>query len=146
MPLTLFRDSSMKYLVFLPIALMILSCGADSADLLHLNGYWEISEVRLADGTKKEYKISETVDMFQIDGSTGVRKKVKPQFDGKFAETGLVEKFDIVEESGKIILQYSTGFDTWKEEIIRITEDELVVMSIENVTYHYKRAVPFTIK
>jgi hypothetical protein len=110
-----------------------------------INGYWEIEKVVMADGSEKEYTVNETIDMFELKGMSGFRKKVKPQFDGKYLETGHVESITGVFEDGIAFLQYKTSFSSWKEEILKITSDHLVLKNQNNAEYHYKKFVPFNI-
>ena len=132
---------------YLFFAILIFSCNKPIADgeLNNLNGYWEISKVIMADGSYREYKINETVEHIQIGKTAGIRKKLKPRFDGTYAETGLIEEFAIVREDDRVLIKYSTEMDSWSEEIITLTKDELVVRASEN-EYHYRRPVPFNIE
>ena len=54
-----------NFLITLFISVLFVSCQekkAETFDVNLLNGYWEIEQVTLSDGTKKEYKINENID------------------------------------------------------------------------------------
>ena len=74
---------------------MFVSCkqAISEKDIAKINGYWEIENVVLADGTKKDYKINETIDFFEIKDNNGFRQKVMPQLDGTYLTNDIKEKF-----------------------------------------------------
>ena len=49
-------------------AVLLISCHAEvkKEDLIKLNGYWEIKQVKLAGGETKDYKVNETIDYFEL--------------------------------------------------------------------------------
>ena len=52
------------------ICICIMSCSENPETYIeHINGYWEIEEVILSDGTKKEYKFNETIDYIEVNDS-----------------------------------------------------------------------------
>ncbi len=136
-----------KIVLFLFIGLL-MSCNQsiNEADLQHLNGYWEIDEVELPDGEKKEYKVNETIDYFKIDVNKGFRTKVMPQLDGSYLNNDLKEDVQIVINDGEAIIQYKTKYATWSEEIIKLTKDDFVVKNQQDLVYYYKRPVKFSLK
>lgn len=115
-------------------------------DISKINGYWEIEKVVFPSGEDKDYKVNQTIDYFQISGKTGIRKKVMPQLDGKYLENGKAENIEVVFADEKAYLHYNSGFAKWKEEIVKITNDQLVFKNASNKEYHYKRSIPFSIK
>lgn len=136
----------MKKIGLLLFALTLISCHSDvkKEDIQKLNGYWEIKEVGLADGKKRDYKVNETIDYFKVDGNQGFRQKVMPQFDGKFKTNNITEKIEIVEKDNHFYIEYSTQYGKWKEEIITIEDSTLVLKNKENLEYRYKRFKPFS--
>ena len=127
--------------------LFLISCNSvTTADLTKLNGYWEIETAIMPDGTKKEYTINSTIDYFEIKGTAGIRKKVMPQLDGKYLVNDLQETFTFTEEDGKAYLNYKTEYAAWKEEILELDDEELVVKNMHGIEYHYKKPQPFSIK
>lgn len=137
-----------KIALLLFTALTLFSCGqsVSDKDLPKLNGYWEIQEAIMADGTKKEYKVNPTVDYFELKGKTGFRKKVMPQFDGTYRANDLSEKISVGEAEGKMYINYVTDYAKWKEEIVALSDEELVVKNQHDMEYHYKRSEPVTVK
>ena len=137
----------MKKSISILFLFILVSCKTEvkQDDVSKINGYWEIEKVLLSDGSEKEYSINETVDFFEVKANNGYRKKVKPQLDGKFEDTGLFEKITI-KFSDKAVINYSTDYNQWDEEIIKLSDTKLVLKNQANIEYHYKRHVPFSVK
>ena len=138
----------MKRLLLLFVLGVFFSCKQNitQADMVNLNGYWEIEKVVLPDGDKKEYKINETIDFFKIDADKGFRKKVMPQLDGTYFTNDVHEEFVVVVKDGEASLQYKTTYASWNEEIIELTKDKLVVKNQQEIEYYYKRPLQFSVK
>lgn len=137
-----------RILVLLFASFFALSCGhgVSDTDLPKLNGYWEIQEAVMADGTKKEYKVNPTIDYFELKGKEGFRKKVMPQFDGTYRVNDLSEKIAIEQKDGKTYISYTTDYAKWKEEVLELDDKELVVKNQHDIEYHYIKPQPFSIK
>lgn len=137
-----------KTVVLLFVLLVALSCGhnVSDEDLAKLNGYWEIEEAIMADGSQKEYTVNPTIDYFELKGKEGFRKKVMPQFDGTYRVNDLSEKIAIVKEDGKTYISYTTEYAKWKEELLELGDKELVVKNQHDIEYHYKKPKPFSVK
>jgi Lipocalin-like domain len=133
---------------FFLISLVLISCKSEikESDISKINGYWEIEKVILASGEKKEYKISETIDYFQIKNKTGFRKKVTPQIDGKYLVNDVSETITISAEKSDYFINYKTQYLSWKEEIIELQDSVLVLKNKDDVVYHYKKSIPFSLK
>ncbi|WP_291138840.1 lipocalin family protein [Flavobacterium sp. UBA7663] len=138
----------MKKILFLIVLGSVLSCKQKitDADISNLNGYWEIEKVELPDGDEKEYKVNETIDFFKIEGNKGFRKKVMPQLDGTYLTNDIQEDVVVVLKDGDAAIQYKTTYASWNEEIIELTKDKLVVKNEQDLEYHYKRPVKFSVK
>lgn len=138
----------MKILSSLLLAVILFSChsGVKQEDLSKLNGYWEIKEVVLSDGQKKEYKINETVDFLSLENNQGFRQKVMPQFDGKFITNGVKESFKIVKEKETFFIEYQTDFEKWKEEIVELEDSLLILKNKDKLQYEYKKFKPYSLK
>ncbi|MBE9576275.1 lipocalin family protein [Flavobacterium proteolyticum] len=138
----------MKRILLLIVLVSVLSCKQKitEADLSNLNGYWEIEKVELPDGDKKEYKVNETIDFFKIEANKGFRKKVMPQLDGTYLTNDIQEDVVVVVKDGDALLQYKTKYASWKEEIIELTKDKLVVKNQQEIEYYYKRPAKFSVK
>jgi hypothetical protein len=129
------------------IALLLVGCKNKIVpeDVTKLNGYWEIEKVDLADGEDKNYKINESYDFFAMKNNEGIRKKVMPQLDGTFIVNDSYENVLVRFDKDKVYLDYATDFAKWSEELITLTDDELVVKNAEKKEYHYKRTGPINL-
>ena len=138
----------MKKIILFLVFGLFLSCkqSISESDLQNLNGYWEIEKVELPDGDKKEYKVNETIDFFKITDKKGFRSKVMPQIDGTYLTNDLKEDVVVVLKDGDATIQYKTNYANWNEEIIELSKDKLIVKNQQDLEYHYKRPVKFSIK
>ena len=138
----------MKKLGILFISIVLISCQSDikKEDLNKLNGYWEIKQVKLASGEKKDYKVNETIDYFELKDNAGFRQKVMPQFDGKFRTNGIKENIKIVEKENNFVIEYNTNYGKWLEEIIELADSTLVLKNKDNLEYTYKKFKPISFK
>ncbi len=138
----------MKKTIFFFMYLFFIACqqSINKEDIQKLNGYWEIKQVTLADGTTKDYKINETIDYFELKSNKGFRQKVMPQFDGKFKTNGFKELIKVIENDNTFFIEYNTKYGKWKEEIISIEDSTLVLKNKDNLEYTYKKFKPFSFK
>ena len=137
-----------KYLLFTLFLFIFYSCKEkiSDTDIKKINGYWEIEKVEFSDGTEKEYKVNETIDFFEIKDKIGLRKKVLPQFNGKYLVNDTSEAIKIISIDSEFFLEYKTQYTSWKEEIIELDNEKLVLKNDSSVTYHYKKSIPFSVK
>lgn len=139
----------MKKTILLFIAFASLTACKEKVkpeDISKINGYWEIESVNLPDGKEKNYKINETIDYFEIKKDSGFRKKVMPQFDGKYLVNDESEKIKVVYQGDKVFLNYTTSYSEWKEEVLEVSDVNLVLKNEAEIEYEYKRPTPFSIK
>jgi len=129
-------------------SLVMFSCNSKVSedDIANINGYWEIESVIMPDGSEKDYTVNPTIDYFEIKGKTGLRKKVMPQFDGTYKVNDGSEKITITQKDDKTYIDYVTTYAKWQEELITLSDDELVVKNQHGIEYHYKKPEPFTVK
>ncbi len=130
------------------IVLLFTGCKqkVNPADIAKINGYWEIEKVVLEDGSEKQYGVNESFDYFQIDKkNAGIRKKVMPQLDGTFLVNNTFEKVKIRFADDQTFLDYTTPYMKWSEEILALTDKELVVLNAEKKEYHYKKTGPINL-
>ncbi|MGC1632140.1 MAG: lipocalin family protein [Gelidibacter sp.] len=137
----------MKKYTILVFSLIFLNCSKDpNIFVKHLNGYWEIDEVTLPDGSKRDYNYNDTVDYFNIsDSLTGFRKKLKPGFDGTYTTSDDAESLKLKIENDSLHIYYSTPFSEWKETVLNATEDQLLIINDQNIKYLYKRFEPINV-
>lgn len=136
-----------KIALLLFVASLTLSCSQSVTkdDIPKINGYWEIEKVDFPEGKDKDYTMNETFDYFQVKDNKGFRFKVSPQLDGTFLTNGDSEKLEIKEKDGAFYIHYKTPFSKWKEKIISVSDEELVIENDSKKEYHYKRAAPINI-
>jgi len=137
-----------KTVLFLLAVMLFISCkqSITNADIVKINGYWEINSVNLPDGSKKDYKVNETVDYFNVKDNKGFRQKVMPQLDGTYLTNNIKENISISQEDGEYYVYYITNYGKWREKIVEIKDSSLVLKNEANLEYHYKRQIPFSIK
>jgi len=136
-----------KTILIVFISLLTLACNKtiSPSEITKINGYWEIEKVVLPDGENKEYAMNESFDYFEVKNNKGFRKKVMPQLDGTFLVNDDFEKVEIKAEGEKYFIYYTTSFAKWKEELLSISNEELVTLNDAKKEYHYKRAAPINI-
>ncbi|MCA0132249.1 lipocalin family protein [Winogradskyella alexanderae] len=133
---------------FLLLLFILLSSCTNNPEnyLEHINGYWEIEEVVLPDGTKREYRINETIDYLKINDSLkGFRKKMKPGLNDTYYTSDDAEAIVARIENNKLILQYSTPYSIWEEVVLEANKERLKVVNEEKVVYLYKRYSPINL-
>ncbi len=138
----------MKKIVCIVVAsLALFSCKQKvaPADLAKINGYWEVKKVVFDSIDDKDYKMNEVYDYFKIVDDKGIRKKVMPQLDGTFLVNDVEEKVAVRFAEEGTFLDYQTAYMKWSEEIIKLTDTELVLMNKEKTEYHYKKSAPINL-
>lgn len=143
----IFKDEMKKIILYTALTLF-MACGNNPEEFItHLDGYWEIDEVTLADGSKRDYTYNDTVDYLSIsDSLTGFRKKMKPHFDGTYTTSEDAESLELKIENDSLNIYYSTPYDQWKETVLKATDDQLLIVNERNVKYLYKRYEPITVE
>ena len=115
-------------------------------DIAKINGYWEIEKVVSDGADDKQYGINESYDYFQIDNNNkGFRKKVMPQMDGTFMVNDTYENVKVRFKEDKVFFDYATPYAKWSEELITVSDKELVFENADKKEYHYKKAEPLNI-
>ena len=129
------------------ICLFILSCSQNpETNIEHLQGYWEIQEVTMADGSKKEYKYNETIDFISVNDSLkGFRKKLTPGINDTYYTSDDAENIQLKIEDNALNIYYSTPYANWKETVLEATKEHLKIMNDAENIYLYKRYVPINL-
>lgn len=124
--------------------LILFGCSQNPENYIeHLNGYWEIEEVTLADGTKKQYTFSETIDYIKINDSLkGFRKKLKPGINDTYFTSDDAESLFLKIENGSLKMYYSTPFAKWEETVLEASAKHLKIENENKNVYLYKRYTP----
>ncbi|MEK9603983.1 MAG: hypothetical protein VW127_06130 [Flavobacteriaceae bacterium] len=130
----------MSKLVFIGLLLFIFGCEnkIKPSDLALINGYWSIDYITHKDETFHPKGALKLLDFYEINGKEGIRKKVQPRWDNKFLITEDLNKFKIVFESNRYYLGFETAWDQWREEILKLNQDQLILKHQEK-SYHYIR-------
>ncbi|MTE27684.1 lipocalin family protein [Winogradskyella ouciana] len=133
----------MKKLIWL-LSLVLLGCSENPETYIqHLEGYWEIEEVTLADGTKRQYTFNETIDYISLNDSlSGFRKKLKPGINDTYYTSDDAESLKIKIENGDLNLYYSTPYTEWTETVLEASPERLKIKNADNNVYLYKRYTP----
>lgn len=130
----------------LPILLLFLISSCENSispeDIQLMNGYWEIEKVVFADGAEKDFDINMTYDYIELQGLKGFRRKGAPRFDGKFESNDVLETIEVISTDDKTIINYSTEYSKWTEELKEISKDKMILVNADNKEYHYKRTAP----
>ncbi|HEU4496547.1 MAG TPA: hypothetical protein VFR70_05815 [Flavobacterium sp.] len=137
-----------KTALLLLLAFLLNACSqrVSITEAKKLNGYWEIEQAVMPDGSKKEYTVNTMYDFFNVaEDYKGYRKKVSPQLNGKFLADDSSEALEVTENGGKIFLNYKTPYAAWKEELKSISDDKLVVENQQGIEYRYKKAAPINL-
>ena len=125
------------------IYLLVVGCKQEikTEEIGYINGYWEIEKVVLYTGKEKLYTVNESYDYFELKANNkGFRKKVMPQLNGTFLVNDTYEKISLQYIDSKVFIEYLTNYEKWKEEIITLTKEKLVLRNDEKCEYHYKKA------
>ena len=131
-----------KRLSLLVITLLLFNCSGDPKELMtHMTGYWEIDEVTLGDGTKRDYNFNNTIDYIKVsDSMSGFRRKLKPNLFGTFETSRNEEYFSIKIEGDSLNIYYKTIYAEWKETVLSANETELIILNNTNKdVYIYKK-------
>ena len=129
------------------LCLFLVSCQQKITpeDIKKINGYWEIEKVTFKEGEDKEYKMNENFDYFEIANNKGIRRKVRPQFNGTFLFNDDFENVKVRFKGEQVFLDYTTAYAKWTEELIRLSDDEMVLKNDQNKEYEYKKAGPINL-
>lgn len=136
----------MKKLTLLLLFLTAVACSDSKGTAALLNGYWEIKTVKMPDGKAKDFPPSPTVDYFELKDNKGFRKKVMPQVDGTYRASDSSEEVAVAEKDGKTWLNYTALNSKYQEELVSISDDELVTKNTFGMEFHYIRPENFTVK
>ncbi|WP_282044042.1 lipocalin family protein [Winogradskyella flava] len=136
----------MRKLLWL-VCIVVLGCSGNPETYIeHLDGYWEIEKVTLADGTVKQYRFNETIDYIKInDSSKGFRKKMKPGINDTYFTSDDAEALVLKIEDNQLNIHYSTPYSNWVETVLEASKDHLKIKNENNNVYLYKRYTPINL-
>ena len=122
------------------IFLQFINCKKNAIDdVKTIEGLWEIYSVSSGEEVFYLKGKSPLVDYYVFNSdSTGIKKKLKPNFNKTFSSSLDEINFQIIKINGLIYLNYISETNNWKEMIKKLTTKELIV-SNNKFEYHYKR-------
>ena len=106
-----------------------------------INGYWEIQKAEDANGNEKEYKINEFYDYFDIKKNIGFHKKVQWLPTNKFLVNDAQDNLKIIVKEDKVFLKFYSEFGEHIDELVLISEDEMILVSKEKVKFYYHKVI-----
>lgn len=119
--------------------LQIACTGVSADDLKYLEGYWEISKVNAHGETFIPKGNAPAVDYYIIiNDSMGIKKKMVPGFEEKYASSEDLIQYRILNDNGNYSLQFFSALQDWEEEIKSLSEEEMILFHNDKF-YHYKR-------
>ncbi|HNQ26490.1 MAG TPA: hypothetical protein PKL92_01070 [Aquaticitalea sp.] len=134
----------MRNIVLLLLTFTVFGCNENPENFIqYIGGYWEIDEVRMPDGTLKDYGYNDTIDFFELKaGESGSRTKLRPNLDGTFSTNGDSEALEAVIENENLYLICKTPFDQWREKVVKASREVLVIENEQKIVYSYKKYQP----
>ena len=122
------------------IFLQFINCKKNAIDdVKTIEGFWEIYSVSSGEEVFYLKGKSPLIDYYVFNSdSTGIKKKLKPNFNKTFSSSLDEINFQIIKINGLIYLNYISETNNWKEMIKKLTTKELIV-SNNKFEYHYKR-------
>ena len=128
-----------SFLIFFSF-LQFINCKKNAIDdIKKIEGFWEIYSVSSGEEVFYLKGKSPLVDYYVFNSdSTGIKKKLKPNFNKTFSSSLDEINFQIIKINGLIYLNYISETNNWKEMIKKLTTKELII-SNNKFEYHYKR-------
>ncbi|MDN3492384.1 lipocalin family protein [Winogradskyella bathintestinalis] len=129
---------------FLLLGLLFISCSKNPENYIqHIEGYWEIQEVMMPDGSKKEYNFNETIDYISVNDSLkGFRKKLNPGINDTYYSSNDAEAIELKLENNELHIYYNTPYTNWKETVLEANTEQLRIINADDNIYLYKRYTP----
>jgi hypothetical protein len=132
----------MKNIIYLLLTVVLISCTSNEEKIKALEGYWNIDEVILPNGSEREFPFSNHMDHFEIDGFKGVKNRVSPTYDGSFVSYGNPIYFQWEEKDGDLSLTFQKGDGAYTQTVEKATKDILVLLHENGTRYTYKAYTP----
>ena len=135
-----------KSLLSLLLIFVLSSCSSriEPADLSHLQGYWEISEVVFPDGYTKPYTVNTTVDYIHIEELQGYIKKMKPGLNGRYQTSNKAAQFKLLLKNEVWEMHFEGDMNSTLS-LLELDSLEYAVKDQGQVRYYYKRYEPINI-
>ncbi len=128
----------MKQFIAVITLILIVSCGSTiNEQLIHIEGYWNIENATLPDGSEREFPFSNHMDHFEIEGTQGIKYRVSPTYDGGFVNYGSPVNFTCEEIDGELVLLFKDGNEAYQQTVVTAKKDELVLQHENGTIYTY---------
>ena len=120
--------------------LKFINCDVNQIkNIREIEGMWVIKSVSSNGEVFHPKGGSVLVDYYVFNSdSTGIKKKLKPNFNETFTSSLDNVNFEIKKTNGLIFLNYISNTNSWKERINKLTKNELI-LSNDKFEYHYER-------
>ncbi|WP_010521435.1 hypothetical protein [Aquimarina agarivorans] len=136
----------LQVISFLLALFTLFSCNTkNSVDLTYLNGYWEIDRAITSCGSEKKYNFNPMVDYFATKDSVGFRAKLKPNFTGTYEGSKQQINYTVSRKGEKYVITYKNASNTWKDILIKATENQLCIENNEGTQFYYRKFTPIKI-
>ena len=132
----------MRNLIVVLLILFSFGCEEERqiGDMKQLNGYWQIKQAEVPGIVIKDYKGGLKLNYISMKSdSTGIRKKMKVSMMDEYKTTPNQEDIKLIKEEGKVKLACKTPYSKWKETIIHLSNDSLVIKNQDNKKYYYSK-------
>ena len=114
-------------------------------DLHFLNGYWQIQEVTMPDGSKKNYGPGAVVDYIVLENQKGYKKKVQPRIDGSYQISQDQEPLEIHSNDAGFSIVYQNQLSSWQDRLVSLDSLQYSIINEDGITYTYSRYQPISI-
>ena len=132
-------------IIILIVKLFTACTGVSRDDLMHLDGYWEISKVEAHGEVFSPKGSAPAVDHYQmINDSIGIKKKMVPSFGQQYSSSEDLIQYRIISKNETYHIQFFSSLEQWEEEIKTLTAEEMILFHSDK-SYHYKRHQKITL-
>lgn len=101
-----------------------------------LNGYWILTKT-IKDGQSEHNSNTDELEHFEFDGIKGIRSYLTDNHDGTFSISSFISICRLKDHDDKKFLEFTSMFDNWELEIVKITKGELILAD-STKTWIYK--------
>ena len=121
------------------IVLLAMGCKSKPEKQIEfIEGYWEIESVYMDNQMLRTFKINSLIEYFKINADLeGFRKKLKPNFNGRFETSKDILNFRIEIKNNVLFLNYIDNSTSYFEEVLLVNDKKLVLKNKFGLIYHY---------
>ena len=115
-------------------------------DLHFLNGYWQIQEVKMQDGSSRTYGPASVIDYIVLKENKGYKKKVQPRIDGTYQVSKDQEPLEIHSSDSGFSIVYQNQLSSWQDRLVSLDSTQYSIINEDGITYTYIRYQPISIE